>query len=102
MKLSRRMTNNRSGILFGVCWLLCSFLLQVSTSPHDDAWGWLGGEPWARCSFSQDDVKIEEQVSRGKIRLAALVSNPTWGSRCGVVTPLHRGGRVSTSTHVKG
>ena len=31
--------DNRSGVLFSECWLLCSFLLQVSTDPHDDAWG---------------------------------------------------------------
>ena len=65
-------TNNRSSILFSECWLLCSFLLQVSTGPHNDAWGWLGGELRAWCSFSQDDVKIEEQVSYGKIRAAGV------------------------------
>ena len=42
---------NRSAILFGQCWSLCSLLLQVSTGPHDDTWGWLGGESRARCPF---------------------------------------------------
>ena len=32
-------TDNRSGILFSECWLLCSLLLEVSTSPHGDARG---------------------------------------------------------------
>ena len=30
--------DNRSGILFSECRLLCLFLLQVSTNPHDDVW----------------------------------------------------------------
>ena len=29
--------DNRSGVLFSECWLSCSFLLQVSTDPHDNA-----------------------------------------------------------------
>ena len=43
--------DNRSGILFSECGLLCSFLLQVGTGPHDDARGWLGGELQAQCPF---------------------------------------------------
>ena len=31
--------DNRSGRLFSKCWLLCSFLLQVSAGLHDDAQG---------------------------------------------------------------
>ena len=66
--------------------VVVSFLLQVSTGPHDDA---RGGRVVSRGPMlvSQDDVKIEEQVSCGKIRLVALVlyscmsSNPTRGQQ---------------------
>ena len=42
--------DNRSGRLFSESWLLCSFLLQVSAGPHDDArGGWVASRgPGAR------------------------------------------------------
>ena len=98
--------DNRSGRLFSECCLLCSFLLQVSTGPHDNArGGWVASRgPGAHflrwCQDRGTSIMWQDKVGGFLYCIHAWALIQLRGSRCGVVTPLHRDGGVSTSMHV--
>ena len=104
MKLSRWITGQVDYSTSVACCVRS--VLQVSTSPYDDArGGWVTScGPGARslrwCQDRGTSIMWQDKVGGFWYCIHAWAVIQLGGSRCGVVTPLHRDGRVSTSKHV--